>query len=223
MRTYILQGFFPRILRRERDLPIFAQHGKEDISKNDLIRVNLHDYYPKTFRNEKPVLMELEVAEQIDSGFTTINLALYYLSAVLEGDNLIKVKNCIADEMFSDRQYEITHERTMRRNNVFSLDADDGTVEIASSIKSDDPVTLIEFMEMRCCLCCLLNSLPEKQGERVAMHFVDGMSRKEIARKVGVCESSVNESIDRGLRTMRENFYKIFSNLPCQKRLFCPD
>jgi len=218
-----MRGFYPRLLKIERDKPIFAMHGVKDCDVCDLLEANLQTYYPKTFRCNKDVLMEREVLAELESGFTTVNLSQYYLNAVLDGDNLAIVHNAVADEMFSDLQYQMTTERTRRRNKVLSLDADDGVTEMASNIKSDDPVYLAEFMELRCRLCCLVNSLPEKQGIRVTMHFIDGKSRKEVAIQQGVSESSVNESIERGLKAMRKSFFEISEKLPCQMSHFCPD
>jgi len=223
MRTNYIKGFYPRNIKEECDKPIYVNHSTKDNSILDLLEVNLNTYFPKTFKNNKYALVERSVFEEIDSGFATVNLSQYYLDAVLDGENLVTVKAVIADEMFSDKQYQMTIERTRRRNKVLSLDVDDGIVELASSIKTDNPVALVEFMELRCRLCCLINSLPEKQGNRFVMHFIEGKSRKEVAKLQGVSESSVNESINRGLREMRNIFHQVTNNLPCRFQKSCPD
>ena len=212
MRTNSLIGFYPRILHREVDEPIFAQHGKSDVNVRNLMEVNLQHYYPKTFNHEKFVLMEHEVINEIKNGFTTVNLALYYLDAVLDGDNLIKVKNVIADEMFSDKQYQQNYDRSIRRNKVHSIDADDGTIELASSIKTDDPFFLMEYMDLHCKLCFALNQLPDVQGRRIEAHYVLGISQKEIAKRESVTKGSVSISITRGLAEMK----KILNNFDFQ-------
>ena len=56
-----------------------------------------------------------------------------------------------------------THERTLRRNKVLSLDAADGTEAAASVCNSDNPAAIFEMMERHCRLCCALNSLPEDE------------------------------------------------------------
>jgi hypothetical protein len=61
------------------------------------------------------------------------------------------------------------------------------------------------MMERHCALCRALNSLPDIQGLRIDAHYMLGMSRKEIAQVEHVSESSVNESIDRDLRTMKKS------------------
>ena len=137
-------------------------------------------------------------------------------------DELIDVSDEIAAELVAGRRYQQTHERTIRRNDVLSLDAQDGIEAAASVHQSDSPERVFEMMDQYCHLCQALNSLPEIQGRRVDAHFLLGMSRKEIAASEGVSESSVNESIDRGLRAMKKYLIN-FSKLPCQTPDFCPD
>ena len=151
---------------------------------------------------------------------TTINMRNFY--PWYKQDEFVEVPDEIAAEMFADKRYQQTHERTIRRNKVYSLDAEDGTEAAATACCGDTPEAVFDMMERHCGLCRALNALPEIQGRRVEAHFLLGKSRKEIADAEGVCESSVNESIDRGLRTMK-SFLKNFDSLPCQTSNICPD
>jgi RNA polymerase sigma-70 factor (ECF subfamily) len=97
------------------------------------------------------------------------------------------------------------------------MDADTEAEAAAPVRTSDSPEDVFEMKERHCRLCRALNSLPEIQGRRVEAHFLLGQSRKEIAAAEGVCESSVNESIDRGLREMKK-IMRNFENRPVK----CP-
>ena len=144
---------------------------------------------------------------------TMINLREYY--PWYTQDEFIAVSEDNAAELLADKRYEKAYERGIRRNKVYSLDADDGMEAASMACSSDSPEVLFEFKERHCSLCYALNSLPEIQGRRVEAHYLHGMSRKEIATKEAVSESSVNESIDRGLRAMKKYLIN-FDSLPCQ-------
>ena len=136
---------------------------------------------------------------------TTINLRDYY--PWYTHDELIEVSNEVAAELKADKRYEKTHERITRRYKVYSLNAEDGTEEMAAiACHSDNPEAVFAMMETHCRLCRALNSLPEIQGRRIDARYLQGMSIQEIVKTEGVSESSVKESIDRGLKAMRKVF-----------------
>ena len=131
--------------------------------------------------------------------------------------------DAVAAELRAGKRQENTHERLKRRFKVLSLDAEDGVEAEASAHSTDNPEALLEMMERHCGLCRALNSLPEIQGRRVEAHFAIGRSIQEIAADEKVSESSVKESIDRGIKAMRKNYFNNFSKLPCEMPDFCPD
>ena len=145
-----------------------------------------------------------------------INLRDYYPWYIQ--NEYIEVSDGVAAELLADKRYQKTHQRIVRRHKVHSIDADDGTMTAASIHSTDNPEAVIEMMGRHCRLCQALNSLPEIQGRRIEAHFLLGMSRKEIAKAEGVCESSVNEGIERGLKAMRKYFHNNFQNCPVK----CP-
>ena len=137
----------------------------------------------------------------------TINLRDFY--AWYTQDEFVEVPEAIAEELFADKRYNKTHERTQRRNKVLSLDAADGTEAAAIACNSDNPEAVLEMRERYCRLCQALNSLPEIQGRRIEAHYLLGKSQLEIAEAEGVTKGSVSISITRGLAAMK-NFYTNF-------------
>ena len=150
---------------------------------------------------------------------TTINLRDFY--PWYTQDEFIEVSDEVAAELLVDKRYEKASERQMYRYKAhYTLDADNGIEASAIIHSTDDPAVVLEMKERFCSLCRALNSLPEIQGRRVEAHYLLGMSRKEIAAAEGVSESSVNESIDRGLRAMKK-YLQNADNLPCQNAENC--
>ena len=149
---------------------------------------------------------------------TTINLRDFYPSEY-KSDFFIEVSEEVAAELQSDKRYEKNHERGMRRNKVLSLDANDGTETAAAMVcHSDNPEAIFAMMDNHCQLCRALNSLPEIQGRRVEARYLLGKSVQEIAAAEGVTESSVKESLDRGLKAMKKVFQNNFQSCPAN----CP-
>ena len=125
-------------------------------------------------------------------------------------DEFVEVCAETVAELLSDKRYEKAYQRRKFYNKAhYSLDAEDGIEALAVVCYADNPEAIFAMKENRCCLRLALNSLPELQGRRIKAHFLLGMSRKEIAEVEGVRESSVNESINRGLRALKKYFKKI--------------
>ena len=124
-------------------------------------------------------------------------------------DTYIEVSDEVAAALAEAERLERNYMRRMFYNKAgYSLDAEDGIETAATSVigccSIPDPETALFMMEQHCRLCRALNSLPETQGRRIESHYLLGQSRKTIARAEGVSESSVNESISRGLRAMKK-------------------
>ena len=149
----------------------------------------------------------------------TINLRVYYLW--YKQDEFVEVSDEVAAELIADKRYKQAYERQMYRYNAhYTLDADNGIEASAIVHTPYDPEAVLENKERHCRLCRGINSLPETQGRRLEAHFLLGMSRKDIAAAEGVSESSVNESIGRGLRAMKI-FLENFDGQPCQNHKNC--
>jgi len=136
----------------------------------------------------------------------TINLREFY--PFYTHDVFIEVTVEVAEELKAEKRYHQAHERKMRYNNVHSLDANDGTEEIASTRMSDNPALLLNVLERHCGLCCAINSLPEIQGRRIEAKFFRGKTQKEIAQHEKVSEEAVSRAIEKGLKAMKKYLYK---------------
>ena len=146
---------------------------------------------------------------------TTINLRDFY--SWYTHDEYVEVSDEVAAELIADKNYHKAHDRRMRRNNAYSFDVEADIEAVALASNADNPEAIFTMMDKHCRLCHALNSLPEIQGRRVDAHYLLGMSRKEIAKAEGVCESSVNESIDRGLKAMKKVFSNNFQKCPVKR------
>ena len=142
----------------------------------------------------------------------TINLRNFY--PWYTHDEFIEVSDELAQELFADKRYAQTHERTQRRNKVLSLDAADNTEAAAMACNNDNPETIFTMMYKHCRLCCALNSLPETQGKRIEAYYLLGKTQAEIAQAQGVTESAINKSIQKGLQNMKI-FLKNFNEGGC--------
>lgn len=121
-------------------------------------------------------------------------------------DQFIEVPEEVAEVLRSDKLYEAAHQRRVTRNKAqYSLDRDDG-IEYSACLSEPTPQELLERMETFERLCRALNSLPETQGRRIDACIILGKSIREVADAEGVDESSVRQSIQRGLQNMRKLF-----------------
>jgi RNA polymerase sigma-70 factor (ECF subfamily) len=146
----------------------------------------------------------------------TINLRYFY--PWYTHDEFVEVSNDVAAELLADKRYEQAYQRRTFYNKAhYSLDAGDGIEASAIISHNDSPEHIFAMMERHCNLCCSLNSLPEIQGRRVEARYLFGKSIQEIAKTEGVSESSVKESIDRGLKAMEKSFSKTFENCPAKR------
>jgi len=151
---------------------------------------------------------------------TTINLRDFY--PWYTHDEFVEVSDEVAAELRADKVYEKTHERRMRYNKTYLFD--EQTENEASALVSynDNPERLFDMMENHCRLCRALNALPEIQGRRVEAFYLLGKSVQEIADAEGVSESAVKESLGRGIKTMRKNYFNNFSKQPCENAFSSP-
>lgn len=135
---------------------------------------------------------------------TTINLRNFFYWYKV--DEYIEVSDEVAAELMADKRFEFNCWRQAKRNKAnYSLDAEDG---IENSICEFEP-SPEEFLARAVTiqrLCCALNRLPPAQGRRIDACYLLGQSMTEIAQAEGLDESSIRESIRRGLERMRKIF-----------------
>ena len=138
---------------------------------------------------------------------TTINLKDFYYWYLT--DELVEVPDEVAEELMASKRREAAHAERVRYNKAYySLDCDDG-IEYSACVSEPTPQELLERMELFCHLCVALNSLPETQGRRVDACVILGKSYREVAIAEGVSKTSVQESVQSGLATMRKYLKKV--------------
>lgn len=137
-----------------------------------------------------------------------INLRKYYPHYT--HDMMVSVPDEVAEllQEFS-RAEDAQRIRTYRHKAMYSLELMNEIREIPSG--SPLPEELLEQRHMREILYKGLQSLPEKQRSRLIAYYFLGMSKVEIAHAEGSRESSVRESIQRGLRSL-ENFLNQYAS-----------
>ena len=133
-----------------------------------------------------------------------INLRDYYPHYTK--DCFIEVENAVAELLEDLDRKEASYQRYVRRHKAYySLDVDNG---IHKSILQNVPAPeeIYEQKHVTDELRKAIDSLPEKQAARICAHYLLGFSKSEIAKLEGVHESSVRESIRRGVENLRKRF-----------------
>ena len=136
---------------------------------------------------------------------TTINLRDYY--SFCNSDLFIEVSDEVAATLAEDKRREQNYLRRVAYHKAyFSLDAGDG-IENEALFRSLSPCEVYERKLTMEQLYAALDALPDKQGRRIYAHYILGVSQTDIARAEGVGLTAVNNSIERGLKSM-EDFLK---------------
>ncbi|MHB1128355.1 MAG: RNA polymerase sigma factor [Bacillota bacterium] len=137
-----------------------------------------------------------------------INLRDYY--PFCQSDCFVEVADEIALSLkrfdLDESAYKL---RAYRYKAYYSLDRNDG-IEHEIMFISLSPQEIYERKVTNQELYAAINSLPEKQAKRIYAHFFLNMSKAAIAKAEGVQESTIWESIERGLRNI-ERFLKKLS------------
>ncbi|MFZ5967596.1 MAG: RNA polymerase sigma factor [Bacillota bacterium] len=142
-----------------------------------------------------------------------INLRDYY--PFYQSDFFVEVPDEIVELLTQfNRKEHADFERRRVHKAYYSLDAGDN-IEKDVVLLVLSPEEIYERKLNRRELYAAINSLPEKQAKRIYAHFFLGMSKTEIARTEGVGESTIRDSIDRGLKNI-EKFMKKFFYTPAK-------
>lgn len=135
---------------------------------------------------------------------TTINLREFFYW--YKADEFIKVTDEVAQELRAGKVEDVTHWRRLKRNKAnYSLDAGDGIEYEACEFEPSPEEFMARAVTIQR-LCCALNHLPPAQGRRIDACYLLGQSMMEIAQAEGLDESSIRESIRRGLERIRKIF-----------------
>ena len=131
-----------------------------------------------------------------------INLRDYYPH--YRTDCFIEVDEAVAEVLKELDRKEASYQRYVRRYKAYySLDVDNGIHRsILLAVAAPEEIYEQEWMTEE--LYKAIDSLPKKQAARICAHFLLGLAKSEIARVEGVHESSVRESIRRGLERLAD-------------------
>lgn len=125
------------------------------------------------------------------------------------GEEYIEVSDEIAEVFKQFSKDEHRQKEKIRYHRAFySLDAGDG-IENDILFISATPQELYERKLTQEELYAAINQLPEKQAKRIYARYFQDMTVSQIAKIEGVDESSVRETITRGLIQV-EKFLKNF-------------
>lgn len=152
----------------------------------------------------------------------TINLREYYpeygfdcIIEVTDGDEAAftgALTKEIADVYAEYQRAENAYRRKKyRHKGNYSIDAGDGIEhEALGSFPSPEDIIMEELMEKhtRELLYGALAALPERQRRRIEAHYIYSVSKTAIAEAEGADESSVRESIERGISSMKKYLSK---------------
>jgi RNA polymerase sigma-70 factor (ECF subfamily) len=122
----------------------------------------------------------------------------------------VKVTNEMLETMKAADRQEAAYQRRMYYHRAqYSLDAGDG-IENAVLYKEWSPEQVLMWKLTIEQLCMALNSLSEKQGQRIDAHYLRGIGRREMANAEGVNQSAIRITIKNGLRNMKKMLAKCF-------------
>ena len=138
----------------------------------------------------------------------TINLRDYY--PWYAQNEFVEVPDEVVEALLAGKRCEKAQRRRVYRHKAqYSLNTGDG-IENEAVQSFPSPEEILEDRLRRQELYTALAILPEKQRRRIEAHYFDGKSVTDIARDEGVAKSSVSESIERGLLTMKKILKKFF-------------
>ena len=132
---------------------------------------------------------------------TTIKLNSYYPH--LTERITMEVSDEIAVTLSIGGRLCDSYKRRKREHKECSLDADPG-FEPDVMFPPLTPEEIILDEENRSVLYAALDQLPPIQARRVYAHYILGKKKSEIARAENVVESSICDSIRRGLKNLSE-------------------
>lgn len=134
-----------------------------------------------------------------------INLRDYY--PFIHSDLFLEVSEVVAAALADAERRERNYRRRVFYNKAhYSLDAGDG-IENEALFRSLSPCEIYERKLTMEQLYAAIDALPEVQARRIYAYYILGIRQTEIAQTEGVGLTAVNNSIERGLKSM-EAFLK---------------
>ena len=142
----------------------------------------------------------------------TINLRDYYPH--YKEDEFYEVPDAVADLLDEfERREEAYRIYTLRYKAYYSLEADDG-IEKSILMTVPSPDKILEQERIRVLVYRGLSQLSETQRRRVFAHCVLGISIAKIAKIEGRAFTTVQESVEHGMKRLKKIFLRNFSKHP---------
>lgn len=132
---------------------------------------------------------------------TIIYLKRYY--PYLSKSAALEVSGEIAATLSTGGRLGDSYQRRKREHDECSLEAGAG-YEADVCRPPLTPEEILEGRELRSALYDAVAQLPAAQARRIYAHYILGISKADLARADGVAESAVRDSIERGLKKLRE-------------------
>ena len=98
-------------------------------------------------------------------------------------------------------------QKNKRRDNVISLFDEEPLFEaILENLEGDDPLDFTERAELMSMVHLVLDQLPNRNGDVLEWKYIDGLSIKEIAERLGIGSEAVQSQLARARRAFKEAF-----------------
>ncbi len=107
------------------------------------------------------------------------------------------------------RELSKWYARADRQPTPLAFDGDDALRAVVESIEassSDDPEHVALRDELNARLRCAMEELPERYADALEMKYVDDMSSKEIAERLGIGDEATQSLLVRARRALRVVF-----------------
>jgi len=120
-------------------------------------------------------------------------------------DSTIEVSDEVLAVLEESERQERNHIRRMQRNQVrYVLDIHDEVVQQHTRLATASAYEVLERKHDVEQIYAALNSLPDKQKQRVYAYYILGIPQVEIARHEGVDERNVRHSISKGMENLKK-------------------
>lgn len=130
----------------------------------------------------------------------TINLRDFY--PWYKEDTFVEITDEMLEAMkAADRQESAYKRRTYRYKAHYTLDIGDG-IESECIVRPETPEEICIREETEKMLSAAIGKLSESQQRRLKLHFFEGMRYSQIARKEGVTDGSISNSIESALKKL---------------------
>ena len=122
-----------------------------------------------------------------------------------DGNQICVEVSTSVKELLSQSDRQIRSQRRQDRRYLTYTDFIDNLTEITmKSLPQIDPANLLIEKENQKRLWAAVDKLPTLQRQRLILHFVDGLTHRQISNMQGVNRATISHSIERALKQLRK-------------------